>query len=77
MKVYIVSATQVIKILRKEKTKVLHLDSQTLEDDILPALLLGLKDTNPNIVSETLRYFNKFSWFIIDQNLMFLFIAER
>ena len=77
MKVYIVSATQVIKILRKEKTKVLHLDSHTLEDDILPALLLGLKDTNPNIVSETLRYFNKFSWFIIDQNLMFLFIAER
>ncbi|XP_023331824.1 protein-associating with the carboxyl-terminal domain of ezrin-like [Eurytemora carolleeae] len=31
------------------------IDVQTLEDDILPALLLGLKDLNPNIVSETLR----------------------
>ena len=31
------------------------LDKTTLEDDILPALLLGLKDTNPKIVSQTLR----------------------
>ncbi len=31
------------------------LDTATLEEDILPALILGLKDTNPVIVSQTLR----------------------
>eukprot|EP00088_Acartia_fossae_P006097 TRINITY_DN12788_c0_g1_i1.p1 TRINITY_DN12788_c0_g1~~TRINITY_DN12788_c0_g1_i1.p1 ORF type:complete len:610 (+),score=118.10 TRINITY_DN12788_c0_g1_i1:39-1868(+) len=31
------------------------IDTATLEEDILPALLLGLKDTSPLIVSQTLR----------------------
>lgn len=31
------------------------IDLDTLEDDILPALLLGLKDTNPVLVAATLR----------------------
>ena len=30
-------------------------DAETLEDDILPALLLGLRDSNPVIVAQTLR----------------------
>ncbi len=30
-------------------------DTDTLEDDILPPLLLGLKDTNPVLVAATLR----------------------
>jgi hypothetical protein len=30
-------------------------DTDTLEDDILPPLLLGLKDTNPILVAATLR----------------------
>jgi len=31
------------------------IDAETLEDDILPALLLGLRDSNPVIVAQTLR----------------------